>query len=129
MITAKLSTQKANIFSTGVFLIALGILAYLNWWWPGMLIALWALFATRQLLTGRINDFFITSLLLLGIFATYYIRVNWDLLAPLLLIIAGVYIILREYFYKDSRRDKQIEPRVERVEPREPKEETKGKDV
>lgn len=123
MLISKLSTQKANIFSTGVFLIALGILAYLNWWWPGMLIALWSLFATRQLLTQRVNDFLITSLLLIGIFATYYVRVNWDLLAPLLLIIAGVYIILREYFYKDSRLDRELEPRVE------PKEETKDKEV
>ena len=103
----------------------------MNWWWPGMLVALWSLFATRQLLTNRINDFLITSLLLIGIFTTYYIRVNWDLLAPLLLIIAGVYIILREYFYKDSRIDMELESRVEpKIEPKlEPREETKDKEI
>ena len=33
--------RKADAISNGAFLIALGILFYTNYWWPGILAAIW----------------------------------------------------------------------------------------
>lgn len=112
-----LSRRKANAISNGVFLIALGILFYTNSWWPGILVAIWALLASREFLTGRIYDLFITSGILLGLFFVYYLQINWSILMPVLLVIGGIYIIFREYYYGDYedevKKNEEIELELE----------------
>jgi len=98
----KLSPRKANILSNGFFLITLGVLLYLNAWWPGILIALWILFASRQILTGRAVDFFITTVTFICIFAIYFFNINSMTLMPTLLVMAGAYIILKEFYYNQE---------------------------
>lgn len=94
--------RKADAISNGIFLICIGILIYTGAWWPQILLAIWALLATRQYLTGRIYDLSITTLILLGLFMMTYFNVNWSILMPVLFVIGGIYIIFREYFYGDE---------------------------
>jgi len=112
-----LSKKKSDAISNGVFLIALGILFYTNTWWPGILLAIWGALATRQFLTGRIYDLVITSVILLGLYLIYYIHVDLSILMPIILVVGGIYIIFREYYYSEDesidRKNIEIEKEIE----------------
>lgn len=114
------SRRKASALSTGIFLIILGILAYTDSWWPGMLIALWGLLASRQFLTGRIYDLMITTAMLIGLFFVYYLKIDWSVLMPVLLVTGGIYVIFREYYYSEVddevKKNDEIERQLEEDE-------------
>lgn len=94
--------KKAEAISNGVLLIFLGLLFYTNWWWPGILVAIWATFATRQYLTERYQDLILTTILLLSLFVVALFQLNWDLLTPLLFLLAGGYLIFRAYYSEEE---------------------------
>lgn len=98
----------------GFFLIILGFLAYTNSWWPGMLIALWGLLASRQFLNGRIYDLLITTAILIGLFFVYYLKIDWDVLMPVLLVTGGIYVIFREFFYGEDEDEEKKNDEIER---------------
>lgn len=100
-----LSKRKADGISNGVFLIGLGVLLFTNYWWPGILIALWATLATRQYFTGRIYDFIVTSMILLGLFIVTLLKLDWSIIIPVLLILGGIHIIFREYCVAEGYED------------------------
>lgn len=113
-----LSKKKADAISNGVFLICLAILFYTGAWWPSILAALWATLATRQFLTGRLYDLFISTCILFGLFLFYYLNVNWSILIPILFTVGGIYIIFREYYYAEStgpedEKNEEIEKEME----------------
>lgn len=120
MSTPHLSRRKANAISNGVFLIGLGILFYTNTWWPGILVAIWALLASREFLTGRLYDVFVTTFILLGLFFVYYLKIDWSVLMPVLLVLGGIYVIFREYYYGDYedevKKNEEIELELEETE-------------
>src|SRR5258706_10812466 len=97
-----LSRRRADVISNGVGLIGLGIVFYLNAWWPGILLVIWASLATREYLTGRIWDLTISSFLFIGLFTIYYLNVDWSALMPVLFFLGGIYIIFREFFYAED---------------------------
>lgn len=97
MIPTGMSKKKADAISNGIFLICLAILIYTEAWWPGILLAIWATLATRELLTKRYYDLFITSGILLGLFIITLLKLNWAVIIPVLLILGGLHIIFREY--------------------------------
>jgi len=98
-----LSKTKAEAVSNGVALVILGMLIYSGAWWPWILVALWLWVGLRQFLTGRKYDFILTTVIFLGLFITSWFEIKWSILMPILFIIAGIYIILREYFFaKDT---------------------------
>lgn len=92
------SRKKADAYSNGIFLISLGILFLTDTWWPGILVAIWATMAIRQILTERYYDFAISSIVLLGFFAITFFSVKWSILLPVLFVLGGIFIIFREYF-------------------------------
>lgn len=100
-----LEKKKADALANGVFLVCLGILFYTGFWWPGILLALFANLAIRQYFTGRLFDLTITSVILLGLFVLSFFRISWDILMPLLFILGGLYIIFKEYFYAEGNKD------------------------
>ena len=97
-----LSKRKAEAISNGVFLVGIGILFWTNGWWPGILLVIWAALATRQYFTGRIWDFSISTVILVGLFITAYFNITWSILMPVLFVIGGIYIIFREYFFTED---------------------------
>lgn len=99
-----LSRGKAEALSNGVFLIGLGLLFYTNFWWPGILLVIWAMLAVRQLLTDRKFDFIISSIILGGVFFISYFNLQWDMILPAAFVLGGVYVIFREYLYSDSEK-------------------------
>lgn len=99
-----MSKRKADAISNGIFFILLGILFYTNAWWPGILVAIGTTFALRQYLTGRIVDFFITLLILALVVLITFAGLSIYILMPVLFVLGGIYIIIREYFFPDGIR-------------------------
>lgn len=95
----QMSRRKADAISNGIFFILLGILFYTNAWWPGILIAIGVTFALRQFLTGRAIDFFVTLGILAFIIAVSFAGFTFSILMPLLFVLGGIYIIIREFFF------------------------------
>lgn len=100
-----ISKTKAEALANGAFFIALGILLYTNMWWPWILIAVWIFLSLRQFLTGRHWDFMLSTVLLIGLFLISYFHIDWSLLAPILFVVGGLYIMFKEFFYADDRND------------------------
>lgn len=92
-----MSKRKADAISNGLFLMGIGALIYTNAWWPGILLVIWVTVATRQYLTGRIYDLVVSSVLLLGLFFVMFLKIDWSVLVPVLLVLGGIHIIFREY--------------------------------
>jgi hypothetical protein len=92
-----MSKKRADAISNGIFLISLGILAFADFWWPGILLAIWISLAIRQCFTGRFYDLIISTIILLGLFTVSILKLDWSVLVPVLLIVGGIYIIFREY--------------------------------
>lgn len=96
------SKRKSDAIANGAFLICLGILFYTNYWWPGILLAIWVNAGLRQILTGRLYDFSISTLILVGLFVVTFFNFEWAVLLPVLFVIGGIYIIFREYFFAED---------------------------
>lgn len=92
-----MSKKKADGISNGIFLICIGILAFSDYWWPGILLALWVTLGTREYLTGRYYDLALTTLILLGLFLITFMDLNWTVIVPVLLVLGGIHLIFREY--------------------------------
>lgn len=97
-----MSKRKADAISNGIFLIGIGILVFSGYWWPGILLAIWATLATRQYLTGRIYDLVLTTILLVGLSIVIILNLNWSVLVPVLLVLGGLHIIFREYCFAEG---------------------------
>lgn len=111
-----MSNRKADMISNGIFLIGIGVLAVLGMWWPGILLVLWAALVTRQILTGRIYDFALTSVLLLGLFIFSLFEFTWPVVIPVLLILGGIIIIFREYCIVEGIEEDPIEETEREIE-------------
>lgn len=103
----QISKRKAEAISSGLFLIALGLLFYLDAWWPGILLAIWVFLATRQSLMGRHFDMIVTTFILVGLFSVITFNISWAVLGPLLFVVGGAYIIFREFFLAHESNEKR----------------------
>lgn len=97
-----LSRGKIEAVSNGVFLIGLGALFYTGFWWPGILLVIWAMLAVRQLLSERKFDFVISTIILGGVFLISYFNLQWDMILPGVFVLGGIYLIVREYLYSEK---------------------------
>lgn len=103
-----MSKKKADGISNGIFLISIGILAISDYWWPGILLALWATLGLREYLTGRYYDLLLTTLFLLGLFTITFLNLNWMVIVPVLLILGGIHLIFREYCVAEGIEEENV---------------------
>lgn len=111
--TITLSKRKADAISNGVFLVGIGILIYLNSWWPSLLLVLWATLAMRQYLTGRFFDLAVSTIILVGLFVVSFFKLDWTVLVPVLFVLGGIYIIYREYSLAETIEPEDITRELE----------------
>jgi len=105
-----LSKKKANAVSNGVFLVGIAILIFTDAWWPGIILVLWATIASRQYLSGRWYYAIITTFVLGGLFFISIYRPAFNILVPIVLLIAGLFLIFRELYYsKDTNGEEKSE--------------------
>jgi predicted membrane protein len=93
------SKKKAAIISNGIFLICVGIMIFTNTWWPGIILAVAVTITSRQYLSGRYYHAIISAVIFTALFILAIARFNFDVLAPVLFILAGIFLIVREYFF------------------------------
>lgn len=91
------SRKRASALSTALFLIGLAIVIFLGDWWPGIMLAIGVPLALRQFLLGHSFDAGVSLVIFCGVFATAQFDVGWEVLLPILLIFAALYILLREF--------------------------------
>jgi predicted membrane protein len=86
------SIQKASSISGGLFLLALGLLAYFETWWPHIMLAIGFALAVRQILVKKFYDAILSIFIFGGIFVTVYYHLSW---LPVIFVIAGLFVLFR----------------------------------
>ncbi len=103
MAAPQTSKRRAEATFTGLFLITLAVLLITNTIWPGILLAVGIPMALKQWMRGRVYDAFLSIVIFGGLFALAIVNWDWSLVAPVVLTIAGIYILFREYFTSRQR--------------------------
>ena len=91
------SNSRAKALSTALFFIGLALLAVLNTWWPAIMLVIGIPLAFRQCLLGRYHDMILSLLVFGGVFVTYQSDIDWQLLLPVIFVIAALYVLFREF--------------------------------
>jgi predicted membrane protein len=91
------SRRRASALSTALLLIGLAIIIFLGAWWPGIMLAIGIPLALRQFLLGHYFDMMMSLIIFCGVFITAQFEVGWEVLLPVLFILAAIYILLREF--------------------------------
>jgi hypothetical protein len=94
-----LSRKKAISLSNGVFLVCVAFMVFFNAWWPWMIAAIGLTIAIRQFFSGRVYYAGITTAIAALIFSMEFFQFGWHSYFPALLLIAGIFIIVREVWF------------------------------
>ena len=108
-----ISERRASNLTGGIFLICLAFLAITNTWWPGILIAIGLTAALRQFFRGKYYDMAISIIIFCGLFTLFILKIKIAVILPVLLAVAGIYIILREFMQPDDPTEEEIEDNIE----------------
>jgi hypothetical protein len=87
------SKKRAKVLSFALFLIGLAIISYLQAWWPGIMLAIGIPLALRQYMLGRPYDMCLSLFIFVGVFITVQFNITWEILLAL----AAIYIVFREF--------------------------------
>lgn len=85
--------EQVERISGAVFLIGLGIIALLNYWWPGIMFVVGAMLITRSLISKERTDNLIGAVVVIAIGVAFALPDLFGALGnlwPLLLILAGL---------------------------------------
>ncbi len=93
----KVSQKRAKTLSSALFLIGLAIVSLTNNWWPGMMLVIGIPLALRQYLLGRNYDALLSLVIFTGTFIIAGFDVSWEVILPILFILAALYILIREF--------------------------------
>jgi len=97
-------TNRAKALSTALFLVGMGVLFFFHSIWPAILLVIAIPLALRQFLLGRTQDAFVS----ISIFALFFFvanfNVSWKILAPILFVMAGIYILCKEWVKEEEER-------------------------
>lgn len=103
----QISRRRAKVLSSSLCLIGLAIVAYLQAWWPGIMLAIGLPLALRQCLLGRLYDMWVSLVIFCGVFIVAQFDISWDVILPVLFVVGAIYILFREYF--DSKTESEAE--------------------
>lgn len=109
----KLAKRKIHAISNGIFLMGIALLIVTAWWWPGILLVLWATLATRQYLADRTFDLVVTTIILVGLTVVNLFPWGWNVMMPILFLLGGIYIIFREFLYGEDSNGEEKSVEIE----------------
>jgi len=93
----KVSQKRAKTLSSALFLIGLAIASLTSNWWPGMMLVIGIPLALRQYLLGRNYDAVLSLVIFSGTFIIAGFDVSWEVILPILFILAALYILIGEF--------------------------------
>lgn len=85
-----MSATDAGKISGGVFLVGLGLVAWLNFWWPGMLFVIGAAALVRALAEGGRGNALAGGIFMIGLGLIAWLNFWW----PGILILVGLSMLL-----------------------------------
>ena len=94
----KVSQRRAKTLSSALFLIGLAIVSLTQNFWPGMMLVIGIPLAVRQYLLGHIYDAALSLVIFCGAYFVAGFNVSWEVVLPVLFIIAALYILIQEFF-------------------------------
>lgn len=94
-----MSRRRAVSISNGFFLVALAFFILTGLWWPWIIAGVGGTIALRQYLTGSVWLSAVTVIISGLIIITQFFRFDWSAYLAALLIVAGIFIIVREGFF------------------------------
>ena len=95
--TPRIAKNKAKALGTALLLVGLAILLFLDAWWPGIMLVVGLPLALKQFLNGRYHDTAISLFVFVGLFIIANFNISWQILIPILFIMAAVYIVCKEW--------------------------------
>ena len=98
--------QRVSQISGAVFLIGMGIIALLNYWWPGMMFVIGAALLVRPFMTDRKIGSMVPGIIAILnglLFALRSVIGDIGNLWPLILIVAGVALLFGQDFFRRSK--------------------------
>ncbi len=110
-----LSKKRSQVISSAILLVGFAILVFTNAWWPGIMLVLGAALAVKQFLRGRILDMGVSIAAFGGFFVISQFQISWQILVPILLIFAAVYIVCKEWVVSmmDHKTEEEINIEIE----------------
>ena len=111
-----MSERKAHALTIALFLVGLAILAYVNVWWPPILLVIGIPLALRQYLVGRRYDMAISLIVFLGAYITIQFNLHLQITLPVLFTIGAIHVLIREFFAKrhtEIEREEDTEKEIE----------------
>lgn len=91
------SQNRINTLTLVLFLLGLAILAFTDQWWPGIMLIIGIPLAIRQFCAGNTRSMAITVIVFGGIFILQIFPVPTRNILPVLLLLAAIYLLLREF--------------------------------
>lgn len=102
-----LSKKQSHSICFALFLVGIAILFFTESWWPAIMLVIGIPLAVRQYLLGRRWDMAISLFVFIGVYITIQFDIPWKLLLPVLFILGGLYIFLKEFTQGVSEKEKE----------------------
>lgn len=99
--------KMAKIVSLIIFFLAIVTIAFTNYWWPGIMLALGIPLAIFQYMQGRRYDTIVSLFVFLGAWVTIQFDIRWEVFLPVLFSLGGIYLFFREWI--ESQQGKKNE--------------------
>lgn len=109
MARALTSQKRAKAISTAIFFIGLAIIAFQFSWWPSIMLVIGISLAVKQFLMGKTHDMIISLVVFIGVFVTAQFDVSWEVLLPVVFILAAIYVLVKEFFQKEVESEEEFE--------------------
>ena len=85
-----MSKKNADSIGGGVFLIGLGVLFLLDWFWPGILLLIGIVALVNQSIKGEFLNGLVALLIFGGLTAVFTFSFDWAIILPIFMIGIGV---------------------------------------
>ncbi|MBP9840886.1 MAG: hypothetical protein KBC64_00495 [Simkaniaceae bacterium] len=104
------SKKRITSFSGSLFFLGLAVVSLTGTWWPGMMLVIGLPLALKQYLSGRKGDMLVSLFVFVGIFIAAQFNLSFEILLPVLFLIAALYLGAREFLESSGETvDEEIE--------------------
>ncbi len=103
------SSRRAKVISSAVFLLGLAVISFQFSFWPSIMVVIGLSLALRQYLLGHIYDMFLSLFVFLGVFFTALYDVSRDVLLPVVFTIGAIYLLCKEFWHRHEEEESELE--------------------
>lgn len=117
MMRPLVSHKKAKSVIVALFIVALIILFFTRFWWPGIMLAIGLPLAVKQYLLGKTYDVLITLIVFIGGFFSVIHKLSWPVVLPVLFILGAIYVVYRDaiesFMMSEEEQDEDLNEEIE----------------